>query len=264
MKLWARVAAAGAIAACLGISAAAPAGAIVGGQPASTTTYPWVVALRPPLVPFSFCGGVLLTPTKVLTAAHCADSFRLIPALLHVQAGRDNMSTGGGTEVAVSQIWIAPGYATFTFAGQTGYRNDVAVLTLSHALPYATLPLATPNDTGLYAPGTSARILGWGVTKEGGLVGGVLYTAQVPVVADALCGSSASYGSAYDATQYTCAGNYTAGGVDTCDYDSGTPLVIDGVVAGITSWGVGCARPNYPGLYTRITTFSAEITAQLH
>ena len=262
-RAWARPLAACLVAGAAAVSAASPAGAVVGGQPASTATYPWAVALRPPLIPFSFCGGALLTPTKVLTAAHCADSFRSVPGLLHVQAGRDNMLSGGGIDVAVSRIWIAPGFASFTFDGQTGYRNDLAVLTLSRPLPYATLPLAGPHDTGLYRPGTLARILGWGVTKEGALDGGRLRTATVPVVADSLCASSASYGSAYNATQYTCAGNYAHGGVDTCDYDSGTPLVIDGRIAGVTSWGVGCARPHFPGLYTRVSTFSNEILAQL-
>ena len=57
--------------------------------------------------------------------------------------------------------------------------------------------------------------------------------------------------------------DFARGGVDTCDYDSGTPLVVDGVVAGITSWGVGCGKPGHPGLYTRVSTFSSEITAQL-
>ena len=203
-RAWARPVAACLVAGAAGVGAAGPASAVVGGQPASTATYPWAVALRPPLIPFSFCGGALVTPTKVLTAAHCADSFRSVPGLLHVQAGRDSMLGGGGTEVAVSGIWIAPGYASFTFDGQTGYRNDLAVLTLSHPLPYATLPLAGPHDTALYRPGTPARILGWGVTKEGALDGGRLRTAVVPVVADSLCASSASYGSAYAATQYTC------------------------------------------------------------
>jgi secreted trypsin-like serine protease len=87
--------------------------------------------------------------------------------------------------------------------------------------------------------------------------------AQVPVVADSACASQASYGSAYDAAQYACAGHYDHGGVDTCAYGSGTPLVIDGVVAGITSWGAGCARPHYPGLYAKVATFSAEIAAHL-
>lgn len=246
-----------------GILAAAPADAIVGGQPASTKTYPWAVALSTPLVPFSFCGGALLTPTKVLTAAHCVTTFQAFPGLLHVVAGRYRVLSPGGTDVTVRSIWIDPGYATFTFRGTTGYRNDVAVLTLAKPLRYATIPFAGPNDGQLYRAGTQARILGWGVTSESALVGGTLRTAVVPVVADSLCASRASYGSSYRAAQYTCAGNYDHGGVDTCTYDSGTPLVVGGVVAGITSWGVGCARPHYPGLYTRVTTFSAEITAHI-
>ncbi|MBV9380475.1 MAG: serine protease [Streptosporangiaceae bacterium] len=251
------------LAAGTGILPATTAQAIVGGQTASTRTYPWAVALTAPVIPFAFCGGALIAPAKVLTAAHCAAPLQSAPGLLHVVAGRDNMAGSGGTDVTVSKIWIDPAYSTFTFDGTTGYRNDVAVLTLSKPLRYATIGFAQPGDGGLYRAGNQARILGWGTTSEGGLIGGVLRTAVVPVVADSLCASKASYGSSYNAAQYTCAGNYDHGGVDTCDYDSGTPLVIDGIVAGITSWGVGCARPHYPGLYTRVTTFSKEIAAHL-
>ena len=52
-----------------------------------------------------------------------------------------------------------------------------------------------------------------------------------------------------------CAG-YSSGGVDTCQGDSGGPLIIGGVLAGIVSWGDGCADAQYPGIYTRLTTFS--------
>jgi secreted trypsin-like serine protease len=60
-----------------------------------------------------------------------------------------------------------------------------------------------------------------------------------------------------------CAG-YTDGGVDTCQGDSGGPLIINGRLAGITSWGNGCARAKYPGVYTRLTTFSADVTEQIN
>jgi trypsin len=262
--LCARVAAGAALlTAAASVLPAAPAQAIVGGQPASTKTYPWAVALTVPVIPFAFCGGALLTPTKVLTAGHCATAFQGAPGLLHVVAGRDDMLGSGGTDVTVSSIWVDPGYASFTFDGDTGYRNDVAVLTLSKPLKYATIRFAAPGDSGLYQPGTPARILGWGTTSENGLAGGKLRAAVVPVVADPACASQQSYGSAYSAAQYTCAGDYEQGGTDTCTYDSGTPLVVNGIVAGITSWGVGCARPHYPGLYTRVSTFSAQIAAHL-
>jgi secreted trypsin-like serine protease len=252
-----------ALAAGGGLLVTVPANAVEGGAAASTQTFPWAVALKPTLVPLSFCGGVLVTPTKVVTAGHCVEPFLAVPSLLHVVAGRDKMSTKDGTEVAVRRVWRHPGYSTFTFHGETGYRNDIAVLTLSSALPFGTLRVAAPDQTGLYQPGTVARILGWGTTAETKLDGGVLRTATVPVISDGQCGDPASYGATYDTGQYTCAGDFDQGGVDTCQFDSGTPLVIDGVVAGITSWGVGCGRPHFPGLYTRVTTFSNEISAQL-
>ncbi|MEU8824838.1 serine protease [Streptomyces sp. NPDC048636] len=243
--------------------AAGPAAAIQGGQPARAADYPWAVAVKPALVPFSFCGGTLVAPTKVLTAGHCVDAFMKVPGLLQVVSGRDRMVSTAGTKVGVARVWRHPDYSTFTYQGETGYRNDVAVLTLKSPIKAPALPLAEPGAEDLYRPGRTARILGWGATSSGGLDGGVLRTATVPVTADSSCASAGSYDDAYDPHQYTCAGNFDRGGVDTCDYDSGTPLVVDGVLAGITSWGVGCGKPGHPGLYTRVSSFSSEITAQL-
>ncbi|MBL1098406.1 S1 family peptidase [Streptomyces coffeae] len=244
-------------------SAAGPAAAVQGGQPARAADYPWAVAVKPVAIPFSFCGGTLIAPTKVLTAGHCVDAFQKVPGLLQVVSGRDKMLSSDGTKVGVARIWRHPDYATFDYQGETGYRNDVAVLTLKSPIDAPTLPLARPDASDLYQPGRKARILGWGTTSSGALDGGVLRTATAPVIADSSCASASSYGDAYDSDQYTCAGDFAQGGVDTCDYDSGTPLVVDGVLAGITSWGVGCGKPGHPGLYTRVSTFSSEITAQL-
>ncbi|MCS0603573.1 serine protease [Streptomyces sp. LP11] len=240
-----------------------PAVAVQGGKPARAADYPWAVAIKPPLLPFAYCGGTLVAPTKVLTAGHCVDAFRKAPGLVEVVAGRDRIRSTGGTRVGVARVWRDPHFAKFTAQGETGYRNDVAVLTLKSPINAPVLSLAGPHSKDLYRPGRTARILGWGTTASGALDGGTLRTATTRVIADSSCASAGSYADAYDPRQYTCAGDFAHGGVDTCDFDSGTPLVIDGVLAGITSWGVGCGKPGHPGLYTRVSTFSAEITAQL-
>jgi len=134
------------------------------------------------------------------------------------------------------------------------------VLTLDRNLPYQTLAMASPADSGLYAAGTPATILGWGDTTEGGSASPVLLGATVPVVSDATC--KAAY-KKYDATAMVCAG-YPQGGVDTCQGDSGGPMAAGARLIGITSWGTGCARPGLPGVYVRVATYYADLTQQIN
>jgi secreted trypsin-like serine protease len=128
-------------------------------------------------------------------------------------------------------------------------------------MPYTTAKYVASTDTSVYATGATARILGWGTTSENGSSSNQLRTATVPIVSDTSCKSS--YGSDFIATDMVCAG-YTSGGVDTCQGDSGGPLLIGGVLAGITSWGEGCAEAGYPGVYSRLTKFSSLVTTQVN
>ncbi len=84
----------------------------------------------------------------------------------------------------------------------------------------------------------------------------LLQKATVPIVSDAKC--AAAYGTSFDAATMVCAG-YDQGGTDTCQGDSGGPLVVAGKLAGITSWGEGCARPGKYGVYTRVSAVSSFI-----
>ncbi|MFD5514410.1 S1 family peptidase [Streptomyces sp. NPDC127066] len=233
-------------------SAAAVPQPIVGGTTTTTTAYPFMMQITDARQN-QFCGGTLVAADKVVTAAHCMAGETT--ASIRVVGGRTFLNGTDGTVSKVSDIWINPDYTDATDG------DDVAVLTLSTSMPYAPARYVSGSDTGLYAAGTTARIVGWGTTSENGASSNQLRTATVPIVSDSSCATS--YGSTFVASDMVCAG-YAAGGVDTCQGDSGGPLLIGGVLAGITSWGEGCAEPGYPGVYTRLTTFSSLVTGQVN
>ncbi|MFI7412118.1 S1 family peptidase [Streptomyces sp. NPDC049627] len=224
---------------------------IVGGTTTTTTAYPFMMQITD-ASQNQFCGGTLVSATKVVTAAHCMAGETT--SSVRVVGGRTYRNGTNGTVSRVSKIWVHPDYTDATKG------NDVAVLTLSTSMPYTTASYVDSSDTGVYAAGTTARIVGWGTTSSNGSSSNQLRTATVPTVSNAGCASS--YGSDFIASDMICAG-YTSGGVDTCQGDSGGPLLIGGVLAGITSWGEGCAQAGYPGIYTRLTTFSDEVTEQV-
>ncbi|MEV6841430.1 serine protease [Streptomyces sp. NPDC051133] len=224
---------------------------IVGGTTTTTAAYPFVVQITDASGD-QFCGGTLVGATKVVTAAHCMAGEST--SSVRVVGGRTYLNGTDGTVSKVSKIWVHPDYTDATNG------DDVAVLTLATSMPYKPVSYVSSSQTGLYAAGTTARILGWGTTSENGGSSNQLRTATVPVVSDSGCRSS--YGSDYVQSDMVCAG-YTSGGVDTCQGDSGGPLIIGGVLAGITSWGEGCAEAGYPGVYTRLTTFSDLVKTQI-
>ncbi|MFD5630811.1 S1 family peptidase [Streptomyces sp. NPDC127072] len=225
---------------------------IVGGTTTTTTAYPFVMQITD-ASQNQFCGGTLVSATKVVTAAHCMVGETT--SSVRVVGGRTYLNGTNGTVSRVSKIWINPGYTDATNG------DDVAVLTLSTAMSYTPASYVTSSQTGVYATGATARVLGWGTTSANGSSSNQLRTATVPIVSNTSCASS--YGSDFIAGDMVCAG-YSSGGVDTCQGDSGGPLLIGGVLAGITSWGEGCAEAGYPGVYTRLTTFSSLVTTQVN
>jgi len=215
---------------------------VVGGEPVADGRYPYVVALIAP-DGGQFCGGALVAPARVLTAAHCVpeNGPEQRPDRVRVLAGRTDLAAPGGVVAAVTGTWVHP-----DFRGSTR-GHDVAVLTLDRALPYATIALADVAPS----PGTPATVLGWGRTGEGGPRSARLRAATVPVRSDAECADAYRR---YDPATMLCAGR-AGGGVDACQGDSGGPLVADGRLIGVVSWGTGCARPGLPGVYTRVAAY---------
>ncbi|MEW2060215.1 serine protease [Streptomyces sp. NPDC007002] len=231
---------------------------IVGGRPAPVADSPWVVALSSRdrfggARSGQFCGGVAVAPTKILTAAHCLSDEALGgPATrvkdLLVIAGRERLSDAGGREIPVRRIWVNPAYDPVSNAG------DLAVLTLSGALPEGTtLPMARSGDAA-YRAGTAADVYGWGDTTGSGTYSSVLRSARVQVLPDTDCARAYPGGreGTYKASAMLCAGE-PVGGRDACQGDSGGPLVARGRLIGLVSWGSGCGRPGSPGVYTRVS-----------
>jgi secreted trypsin-like serine protease len=238
--------AAGAVA--IGINQANADQQIVGGNRAGIADHGYTVFLTT-ADGFQYCGGTLVDEDKVVTAAHCAVGRK--PADVVVVGGREDKETTAGTASPVTEIWVHPDFSDVR-AGA-----DVAVLTLARPMPYQTVGLAHDDDT--YAPGTVGTILGWGRTSEDGEASRFLLKAQVPLMADAACEKAYPR---FQAEAMTCAG-VPKGGVDTCQGDSGGPLIIDGELAGITSWGEGCAAPGKPGVYTRVAAYTDDLAGQI-
>ena len=225
-------------------------GAIVGGEAAAPNANPWQVSLQ--VGGGHSCGGSIVSPTVIVTAAHCTEGISANE--LSIRAGVTDINSTDGQDREVSKIINHPSYQ--------GGAADIAMLVLSEPLDLSgnvsAVPLATKADVD---QATTATTSGWGDLSETDATPvSELREAEVPLVDDASC--SAQLG--IDPGQETCAGGT---GTDSCYGDSGGPLVIttaDGStkLAGVVSWGEECGG-NTPGVYAEVPAFSDWIADQV-
>lgn len=256
-----------AVTAVIPLASAIPVAAdsvVVGGFPVDVSQSPWTVALSSRdrfggTRAGQFCGGVAVSRTTVLTAAHCLGEEALGSPPnqardLKVIAGRTDLLSGDGQEIAVTDTRVNPQYDPVDNSG------DFAVLTLAEPLPQSSVITMAAEGAAAYAPGTSALVSGWGDVTGSGAYTRQLHAARVSVLPDTLCEQAypGGFGDSYRPDSMLCAGA-AEGGPDACQGDSGGPLVADGQLIGLVSWGDGCGQPGSPGVYTRVSAVVREL-----
>ncbi|MDR7324329.1 MULTISPECIES: S1 family peptidase [Catenuloplanes] len=247
------------VALVLALAAALPAPAaagrhdleVVGGDAARTGQFPWVVRVS------AGCAGTLVAARVVLTAAHCAAGLPVDG--IAVTADTVDLDDRRSREARVVRMIVAAGYRQVTEG------DDWALLQLDRRLPLPTIPVndASGYDTGRFT------VIGWGATGEDQAQQRKLRYAEVPLVADHTCVSAyREAGYTYRPDEMLCAGYVADGRRDACYGDSGGPLVRRDAYGtwrqvGVVSWGIGCARPGLPGVYTQLSAHARELRAAL-
>lgn len=241
---------------------------IIGGQEVIPGAWPWMVALvhatSDDAAYGQFCGGSLIGAEWVLSAAHCTYDLggrARQPLEIHVVIGRHELSSNEGKRAQVTEIIRHPAYTGTTF------DNDLALLRLAAPVTYTPIPLLTPEQRAHEALGTTAVVIGWGVTEQG-RASDVLRQVSVPLVDLATCRNSYGIFNEQVTENMICAG-FKSGGKDSCQGDSGGPLMTFDETqqqwqqVGIVSWGDGCAEPNYYGVYTRVSNYTSWVQTHL-
>lgn len=181
----------------------------------------------------------------VISAAHC--TYGIQKNTLSVRAG-STKRTSGGIEISVDSFVNHPEF------NPTTLDYDFSILFLASALPFgsniAQIPLASQdNNVRAY---DHALVSGWGTLGNGGSSPDRLQYVSVPLTEQEECTEAyKDYNEVTD--RMICAGVIGVGGKDACQGDSGGPLVVDSVLVGIVSWGHGCAEPNFPGVYSKVS-----------
>lgn len=228
---------------------------VVGGTAAPPGAWPSITPLLNSGVGSAsadqFCGGTVIAARWVITAAHCVavGGITASPASVQVAPGALNLdAVTAANRLGISRVVPHPSYN----GANTPY--DFALLQTTAATSAPPMPMVSPAGDASVVAGAPSASAGWGITS-GGTPTPILQRADLPIISDAICAFDYRNEGGVDATTEVCAG-FQAPGTDTCQGDSGGPLALriggTATLVGIVSRGVGCALPNFPGIYSRV------------
>lgn len=223
---------------------------VVGGNPSDAGQFPYYV-----LTGRGGCGGSLIAPRVVLTAAHCRPEFNDIGSTYTVgPSNRNDLDNGpdfkDAENILVEAAISHPNYGT----GVSGIDYDYALVLLEEEyIIESDITLVLNDNSNFPSTGDDLDVLGMGTTSSGGNLSNRLRDVKVESFSNNQC--KKYYGNSIT-DKMICAG-YVEGGRDSCQGDSGGPIVkVNGnthIQVGIVSWGDGCAYANKPGVYSRVS-----------
>ncbi|XP_013113232.1 trypsin delta [Stomoxys calcitrans] len=212
-------------------------GRIVGGMDATIEQYPHQISMR--YRGNHRCGGSVYTSNIIVSAAHCVVG-DLDLSQLTIVAGSTHLNNVTW-ELPVTKLVIHEKY-------NANNDYDVALLFLGGDFPFNDKIQPIGLAKSRPAAGAEVIVTGWGTLVEGGNIPNTLQQVTLNYVELSKCKKSYPL----MLTDRMMCANVEGGGKDACQGDSGGPLIYENQLLGIVSWGIGCARKNFPGVYASV------------
>merc|ERR1712179_213072 len=236
--------------AALAIGASASEVYIIGGEIVTPHSEPYILSLQ--RRQSHFCGGTIISETHGICASHCVYPANEVQAVGGAHKIKDK-NESSQQRIQLTKFLKHPNYRPLVISNDISVLGFQSPFTINEYVKPISLP---PKQTDEWMPaGTTVRICGWGnIAYPGTTYPSELYCVDTKIVDNDTCNNTAHYNGGILKGMF-CAGELNVGGKDACQGDSGGPVTYNGEVIGATSWGYGCAYPNYPGVYTDVAQF---------